>query len=212
MSLHPSISRLLLAFTCCAVVPAAVASAQDTPADRPGWRANVELGALWHADGAVAPDQPAYGLNRTGIAGGVGIGRFAANGAGWRLSLRGFEDHGYGEGVAEPCLYTTGLSRCGLIADSFSLVGLSLDLASGMLQSVLPLPVGIETGPDIFRTLSRPRNDVFTSQSAATLPGWHVTGLLELGHRSPLELTAGANWLSGGILTWTFPVGLRYAF
>jgi hypothetical protein len=207
MILPINISRLLIGAACCAQFQAAIASAQETPSSHgAAWRTNVELGALWHADGAIGENQPAYQWTRTGFAGGIGIGRFGPNGRGVRLALRGFGNRETPSALSAPCPS----SGCSTWQGSLTVVGVSLDLANGI--STTGLPIGIETGPDLFRTLSRPHNDRLTAPLMATLGGWHVTALLELGRRSPFELTAGADWLSGGILSWTIPVGLRYAF
>jgi len=200
-------SRLLIGAACCVVFQAAIARAQETSSNRGArWRSNLELAALWHADGAIGEDQPAYQWTRTGLGGGIGIEHFASNGSGVRLSLRGFGNREIPNAVSAPCPS----NGCSTWHGSLTVVGLSLDLANGI--STRGLPLGIETGPDLFRTLSRPHNDRLTAPPMATLGGWHATALLELGRRSPFELIAGADWLSGGILTWTIPVGLRCAF
>ncbi len=217
MSVRVQFSVLVVGAVCCGFLQAAIVNAQDVSPSRAGWRTNVELGTVWHAGGAVEPEQPAHDLARTGFSAGLGIGRFAANGAGLRLAVRGFDERDAGPKMCTAAFALVsggGPFTCPPSFQesngSFAVLGVSLDLATGL--SPTRIPIGIETGPDIFRTLARPHANQFGVPAAATLAGWHTTALIGIGRHSPLELTAGANWLSGGIVTWTFPVGLRFAF
>lgn len=216
MSVHVNFTGLVVGVVCSSLVQTAAANAQDVSPRHAGWRTTVELGAVWHAGGAVESQQAAHELGRTGIAAGLGIGWFSPNGAGVRIAVRGFDEPDAGPKM---CTIAVSLAPGGTFTcpsfdqegnGSLAVLGASLDLATGLTSTRIPF--GIETGPDLFRTLARPHANQFGVPPAATLAGWHTTALARLGRRSPLELTAGANWLSGGILTWTFPVGLRFAF
>ncbi|HEY4218711.1 MAG TPA: hypothetical protein VGM67_16330 [Gemmatimonadaceae bacterium] len=196
---------------------AAPAGAQiATSAHSPRWAMTIEAAALRHMGGAVGSYVPGVNLGQTGATAAVGIARLTERGAGIRLSIRWLGLPDISHDPVTPPITDSGIDPGSHVQlaypnGSFAAIGPSIDLASGIASEGLPL--GIEIGPDAFRTLTRPREfPTDASPRNATLLGVHTTIVLAPGRRSNWHVTGGAQWLSGNIVTWIFPFGARYSF
>jgi hypothetical protein len=215
MLFRANLFRVVAVAGCCVLQRVAPLRAQTvgTAQSAPRWVTDVELTALRHSGGAVGADEPGRDLGGTGFEAGAGIGWLAANGAGLRVSVRGFgvPDSGHDGPTCVPVVAgSSGGEPCIAPGGPFGAVGLSLDLASGISSEGVPL--GLEIGPDAFRTVARPHAGRVEAPPSITAMGAHLIGVLAPGRQSPWALTGGAQWLSGNIAEWLFPVGLRFSF
>ncbi len=184
-------------------------------AESAAWRLDGEIARVGHEGGAVGDGQAAQNLADGGASAELGVSRSVLGGVELRLAARtvGIFNayHHRTDCVVVPASAPAAAGSpgyCPVSAGNLVMAGLSLDGAVGTAPGI---PLGLEAGVDLFRTLAVPEGTSGGPPPEMFIGGVHATGLIALGSSGRWHLTVGVQRLAGGLLQWLYPIGLRVA-